>query len=151
MLHISARREYKSKHSELFKGRMFTFVHCRQHNIAGRINLRFGDREWRRDAQTFWRKKEPICQHSIADTGVDDPLVEVEAVELYGNQQAAAANRADSRVDKPLPEQSLFPLYFADPLLLQQYLMGEIKIILIDKAPVETLSFLVERTIAVVW
>lgn len=36
-------------------------------------------------------------------------------------------------------------------LFLQQYLMGKIKIVLIDKAPVETFSFLVERTIAVVW
>jgi hypothetical protein len=36
-------------------------------------------------------------------------------------------------------------------LLLEQHLMGKIQIILIDKAPVETFSFLVERTIAVVW
>jgi hypothetical protein len=35
-------------------------------------------------------------------------------------------------------------------LLLQQYLMGEIKIILIDKAPVETFPFLVESAVAVI-
>src|SRR5580698_4039787 len=36
-------------------------------------------------------------------------------------------------------------------LLLQQHLMGKVKIILVDKAPVETFSLLIERTIAVVW
>ena len=35
-------------------------------------------------------------------------------------------------------------------LLLEQHLMGKIKIVLVDKAPVETFSFLVERTVAVV-
>jgi hypothetical protein len=35
-------------------------------------------------------------------------------------------------------------------LLLQQNLVGKIKIILVDKAPIETLSLLVERTIAIV-
>jgi hypothetical protein len=36
-------------------------------------------------------------------------------------------------------------------LFLQQHLVGKIKVILIYKAPVETFSFLVERTVAVVW
>jgi len=36
-------------------------------------------------------------------------------------------------------------------LLLEQHLMGKVKIILIDKAPVETFSFLVECAVTVVW
>jgi hypothetical protein len=36
-------------------------------------------------------------------------------------------------------------------LLLQQRLVGKIKIILVNKAPVETFPFLIERTVAVIW